>query len=168
MITAERLRELVEYDPNTGVFVWRKTRHGMYAKQGAVCGAKTDRGYLTITVDLRRYRSHRLAWLYSYGQWPSGEIDHINGVKDDNRLANLRDATLRQNRVNVGPRANNKCGAKGVYWDKGAKKWRAAMKVDNKTVYLGLHPTKEAAHEAYCKEAKERYGEFARFKSQGQ
>lgn len=98
ILTAERLRELLTYDPETGEFRWRYTR-GCRAR-GQIAGTVTCLGYLTIAIDGRKYKAHRLAWLHVHGEWPYPEIDHINRIKLDNRLVNLRRATRAENNAN--------------------------------------------------------------------
>lgn len=161
MITAERLRELFRYDPTTGVFVRLKSRGA--AKGGAPSGCLSPIGYLQIRIDGKLYYAHRLAWLYVHGVWPADMIDHADGRKINNRIANLREATNQQNLRNMARlRSDNTSGFKGVYWDKRRETWIAATSVNGKFKWLGSHPTREAAHEAYMVFAKAQYGEFAR------
>lgn len=146
-LTAARLRELLSYDPTTGLFKWRVNRRGG-CKAGSVAGVNDGRGYIKTTIDGRPCRAHRLAWLYVYGEWPAHQIDHINGVRSDNRLANLREATNAQNLQNQ-RKANskNKCGLLGVgpFGDK----WRAQISYYGTTKHLGLFETPELAHAVY-------------------
>lgn len=144
-LTAERLRELLDYNPETGAFVWRVTRGP--AKAGAPAGGLNTRGYHQITVDVHNHRAHRLAWLYVYGRWPKGEIDHINGVCDDNRIVNLREATHAENMQNVALQSNNTSGYAGVNWRFGS--WHASIRHHGRKVHLGRYPTPEAAYAAY-------------------
>ena len=99
-LSAERLREMLDYDAETGIFVWRKD-HGVNVKAGMEAGHVTNKGYRMISLDGFRSVSHRLAWLYVYGAFPSGEVDHINRVKTDNRLCNLREVTRSENQQNT-------------------------------------------------------------------
>jgi len=98
-LTAERLREVVTYDPLTGIFRWRVTRG--CAKAGAVAGGPEKKGYLRISIDGRRFKAHRLAWLYVKGCWPVDQIDHENGRNADNRFDNLREANNPLNSANA-------------------------------------------------------------------
>lgn len=149
-LTVERLRELLEYDPETGDFRWKFDR-GSKAPAGAIAGG-LNKGYWLISIDGRRRRAHRLAWLYVHGVWPSGEIDHRNENKVDNRIANLREATRRQNTENISlPRRDNKSSTRGVSTKprKGRPCWSARIVVDGKQRYLGQFDSPEEAAAAY-------------------
>lgn len=153
MLTAERLREKLSYDPETGLFTRlikykRRSKHRPQA-----VGRLSQQGYVEINVDQKRYKAHRLAWLYMTGAWPIKSIDHRDQVKDNNRWANLREATKAQNMQNCGVISSNTSGVRGVYWNKAAKKWQAYIKVDKQYTYLGLHETIESA--AICRRAAE-------------
>jgi hypothetical protein len=164
-LTQDSVRELFIYNEETGEFLNRVNRgHGWrQAKEGQKAGSLSPSdGYLRIRIDGRGYPVHRLAWLYVYGQWPSGEIDHINRIRDDNRLFNLREASISQNRWNRSKNRNNTSGLKGVCFNKKEGKWQASIGVYGKLVHLGLHKTIEAAHAAYCAAAEQFHGEFAR------
>jgi hypothetical protein len=131
MITAERLRELLSYDPETGVFRWLVRRlPGNIRKQSIS-------GYRGIHIDGRRYKCSRLVWLYQTGEWPTHEIDHVNGDRVDNRFCNLREATLTENRWNSRKRVNNTSGYKGVSWDSARSLWKARINVGGKEKHLG-------------------------------
>lgn len=147
MISAERLRELIEYGPETGIFVWRVRRSGVTA--GAVAGSPHSHGYQQIRVDGTIYLSHRLAWLHFYGVWPTGQIDHRDGDRANNRIANLRDVTRSVNGQNQrrAMSTNKSCGLLGVNSHQG--RWRARIRIDGKYRCLGLHDTPELAHDAY-------------------
>ena len=154
-LTAERLRQLLHYDYEAGTFIRISGRQGV----GRTVGYKDTGGYLQICVDGRSHLSHRLAWLYVYGEWPKGEIDHINGSKSDNRICNLRIATRSQNMANSGTRKVSK----GVSWHKHSGKWNARIRIDGRDVSLGYYRTVEDAREAYRLAAIKHFGEFARF-----
>ena len=124
-LTQLRLKELLDYDPETGVFTWIKPRTGV--PLGAEAGSMTHDGYRRIVVDQQEYRAHRLAWLYVYGEMPSGVIDHINRVRDDNRISNLRDVTCRVNSHNHGGYDTNRSGVTGVWWVKSNKRYHAYL-----------------------------------------
>lgn len=153
-LTADRARELVSFDPETGVFVNRINR-GNQIKVGSVLGSVSGNGYRLIALDGRRYNAHRVAWLYVYGQWPAGQIDHINGDKLDNRIANLRDVTPSVNRENM--RASPKSASLGILGvhktrDSLRNPYQARIKVKGKQRSIGYFTTPEAAHAAYLHE----------------
>ncbi len=147
-LTAERLRELLHYNPETGIFSRPINRGGEVA--GAVVGCLTANGYWLIGVDYRRYRAHRLAWLYMYGNWPTRHIDHLNGNRTDNRIANLRDVDRATNMQNMRKAlSTNRCGLMGVSFHRQSGLWAARLVARGKIHSLGYHRTPEAAHEAY-------------------
>lgn len=160
-LTAERLRELLDYDPETGVFTWR-VRRGSTAQKGTKAGCHCAYGYTVIRIDDRLHRANRLAWLYMVGEWPSEHVDHINRVRDDDRWSNLRLATNAQNCANAARSKNNKSGFKGVYWGRREQKWIAKITPNRKQKQLGCFDRVEDAAEAYKRAAIEYYGEFAR------
>lgn len=151
-LTPARLRELLDYDPFTGVFT-RKIdlllpRGGIKIRAGTVAGSADGLGYLRIRVDTRKYKAHRLAFLYMTDQWPVHEVDHINGVRDDNRWSNLRDVTRSVNQQNQrGPTATNSTGLMGAH--RRPYNFASQIQIDGKNVLLGSFKTKEEAHEAY-------------------
>lgn len=147
IITGARLRELLHYEPLTGVFTALIKRSN--TKVGVPLGSVSN-GYLLIRLDYVLYKAHRLAWLYMTGEWPEHQLDHINGVRSDNRFANLRSVTNAMNCQNQrGPRSNNRSGFLGVCWHMRARKWVAQIQVDGAHHYLGLFETQELAHAAY-------------------
>ena len=166
-IKLNRLKEIMKYDPDTGVFIYLVNR-GRQRKAGDTVGFVSQKsfhnggGYRIIAVDEREYAAHRLAWFYHYGTWPDEFIDHINGLRDDNRISNLRIATRSQNMANRSKQSNNTSGLKGVSFNKRARKWVSCIQKEGKYIYLGLHETKERAYSVYCRAAKEMFGEFAR------
>lgn len=146
MITQKRLRELLHYDPLTGVFTWRQSNSAR-ALVGAIAGSKA-RGYVWIRCDGQLCAAHRLAWLYMTGLLPKQEIDHKNGMKDDNRWSNLREATRKLNMQNERrARINNKTGYLGVRPH--GKRFQARVKLDGRIHYFGSFGTPEQAHAAY-------------------
>jgi hypothetical protein len=154
MISVERLRELLAYDPETGVFTWRTG-----PRAGMVAGGLKSYGYLAVW---RCYKSHRLAWLYMTGDWPLTQIDHINRVRTDNRFDNLREATHAENVRNSGRRKDNASGFKGVSWHQRGKCWQVSIFKDGRRVHLGSYKTTEEASAAYAAAAQRMFGEFAR------
>lgn len=145
-VTQDRLKELLDYNPDTGVFVWKVDRKAV--KAGDVAGKRHHSGYWNLFVDGRWLMAHRAAWLYVHGVWPDGDIDHINRIRDDNRLCNLRTANRAENCQNQPTRRNNRSGVTGVLWHKAAKKWVAQINIDRKLRHLGVFDTKELAVEA--------------------
>lgn len=162
-LTAGKLREFLRYDPSTGEFT-RKYKTKKNA-EGSLTGAIHGTSYTRkkVTVGGRVYMAHRLAWLYIYGEWPSMDIDHIDGDACNNRIANLRLATDSQNLGNMKKPITNKSGKKGVSWSSAAKKWQSHIRIQGANRYLGLFESVDEAHAAYCKAAVEGRGEFARF-----
>ena len=157
MLTQVRLRELLSYDPATGVFVRLVRSRG--CRVGDVAGCRNKNGYVRITVDRKLYFAHRLAWLYVHGAWPVDGIDHINRDPSDNRLANLREATTAENLQNQRIPKNNTSGFIGVSWHHPAKKWQAYIKLNGKNRYLGHFTDPAEAYAAY-REAKARLHAF--------
>jgi hypothetical protein len=158
MLTAERVRELLDYDPETGVFTWLVSRCNVKAGSRAGC-ARSD-GYRGIRIDRRRYHEHRLAFLWMKGEWPSADVDHINGAPGDNRWHNLRPASRSQNMVNSRMRRNNVSGTRGVAWHSAARKWVATISIDGRSKYLGIYDAKEDAAAAYARAMMARHAEF--------
>lgn len=156
-LTIERLKEVLCYNPETGVFTRRKTGRGY--KLGPVGWTRPDNGYVEITVDYITYLAHRLAWFYMKGAWPIEEVDHKNRIRNDIRWDNLRAATPIQNRGNLSRPNHNTSGVKGVSWHKKSQTWRAAMSQKNKHIHLGFFTTIEAAAEAYKDAANSYFGE---------
>ena len=145
-ITQERLKELLHYDPETGVFTYLVSRRGS-VKVGNRAGYKSN-GYLRIKIDGKAYLIHRLAWLYVYGDLPPMDIDHINGSRDDNRLINLRCATRSENIQNLRKhRSDNLLNKLGV--SASGRMFKATIMLNGVKHYLGLYPTIEDAHNVY-------------------
>lgn len=165
-LTAARLREVIHYDGTTGIFTWRVNKCNS-SLAGQQTGSQTRHGYVVMTIDGNSYRGHRLAWLYVKGQWPKDQVDHINGVRDDNRWSNLREASHLQNGGNRKIQRNNTSGFKGVRrcslsTERTQRPWEAAIWFNGKRMYLGRFRTAEGAHAAYCAAAEKFHGEFAR------
>jgi hypothetical protein len=160
MLTAERLRELLDYNPATGRFTWRVYRGGSSPRKGAVAGFDSG-GYIRIKINGNTYAASRLAWLYTYGVWPSEELDHINLRKWDNRLANLREATRAENCRNGPTRINSTSGHKGVHWNKKLQKYSAYITYNRVRIYLGLFNEVENAVVAQEAAALKYHGDFA-------
>lgn len=149
ILTAERAKELFDYDPHTGNF-YRKVSPTNSVKVGDIAGTLTKKGYIDIGIDGERYLAHRLAWLIETGEFPKEQIDHINCVKNDNRIANLRCVSNSVNQQNKKTASNkNSSGLLGVSWMERAKKWKAQIQLNKSVIYLGLFEDKEQAHHAY-------------------
>jgi len=165
-LTQERIRYLLDYNPETGLFRWkfRVDKGDKYNKRwaGREASCYDAYGYKVIRIDSYLYKAHRIAWLYVYGQNPNYEIDHINLDKSDNRIYNLREATPHQNSSNSPRKSNNTSGYKGVQFKKQNMKWQAIIQHKRKVKHLGFFNDPESAYEAYCKAAKEIHGEYAR------
>ncbi len=160
MITKERLDELMSYDPETGHFIRRVTT-GNRAKAGAIAGTAVGNGYRMIWIDGNSYSAHRLAFLAMVGSVPPADIDHVNGVRTDNRWANLRPATRSENMRNVDRRSDNTSGATGVVWKGPLRKWQAQLVVDRKHHHLGYFVEFEDAVAARRAAEIKYFGEFS-------
>lgn len=153
MLTQERLKELLDYDPETGVFVWKINKGRI--KAGTPTGYRHSGGYLRIKINYVHYFAHRLAWLYMYGYWPKHEIDHINRIRNDNRINNLRAVTRQENRLNTSKSVANTSGYVGVTWHKQNRYWAAQITIRGKHMHLGGFDTPEEAHLVYAKAKEE-------------
>ncbi|HEY7298669.1 MAG TPA: HNH endonuclease signature motif containing protein [Xanthobacteraceae bacterium] len=156
-LTAEQVRKLLHYAPETGLFYWRVSRGG--AAAGTQAGSPHAHGYVVIRLDGVNHYAHRLAWLYVHGEHPTEEVDHRNGNRADNRIANLRQSSRAQNAQNTWRRYRT-TGFKGVDWHR--RKWRARIVVSGTRIHIGYYPTAEKAAAAYDEAARLHYGEFAR------
>jgi hypothetical protein len=155
-ITADRVRQLVNYDSKTGVFTWNTKRRR--CMPGAKAGCRMKNGYIIIRLDDVLHLAHRLAWFYTTEKWPAHQIDHINGDRSDNRIDNLREATNLENAHNRQKRKTNKSGYTGVRAEN--NRWLAEIKVNYKPIRLGLFDTPEEASKIY-QEARKRYHPFS-------
>lgn len=174
--SASRLRKLLDYSPETGVFVWKKrsarefqpsgrfSAEGICAQwngqfEGKIAGSVMSNGYVHISIDNHPYKAHRLAIIYCHGECDAETIDHINGIKTDNRLSNLRIASFGENHSNKSAQKNNKLGIKGVRLYKG--KYVAQINKDGRRYYLGSFDTVDEAIKAHRKAAEQLQGKFA-------
>ena len=158
-LTVGRLRELIDYNPDTGSMAWKVSTSNRIPV-GSEAGSLQSAGYRYVTIDGQKYLAHRLAWFYVHGAWPK-EIDHINRDRLDNRMSNLRMATRSQNSMNKGRRSDNKSGVTGVTWHKGSQKWRAVCHMNGKQIQVGMFDSIEEAAKAYAEAAEKLHGEFA-------
>jgi len=154
IITAKRVRQLLDYDPEAGVFVWRE-RTSNRISVGDVAGRDNGNGYRRISIDGQSYYEHQLAWLYVYGEWPQNEIDHRDGNGFNNKISNLRDATHEENCQNMPLKTTNTSGITGVSWSKLHSKWEAYIWRGYKKKYLGLFESLSDAREAYLRAKRE-------------
>jgi hypothetical protein len=158
ILTRERLKSVLHYDRETGLFTWLAQLSGRWAV-GRTAGSIRD-GYIRIAIDRERYEAHRLAWFYEYGSWPPGMLDHKNGNRQHNCLDNLRPATHSQNNANRRLEKRNELGIKGVSRKKNS--YSAQITVRGKSIKLGCYKTPKEAAEAYERAARQYYQEFAR------
>lgn len=148
IVTADEIREMFRYDPETGEFQRAVTR-GQW-RAGQVAGTRHNQGYWQISIRGRTYLAHRLAWLYMTGKWPQADIDHRNGDRGDTRFSNLREATRAENKQNENaPIADSASGLRGVNWHKAGKGWEARIRAGGVRRHLGIYESKYAAHAAY-------------------
>jgi len=157
----QRVKDLLCYDPKTGLFTWRSSTLNHIAA-GTVAGHLNKRGYIEIQIDGTTYYAHRLAWFFVYGAWPKKRIDHEDRNGQNNAILNLREATNSQNLANSARYRTNTSGIKGVTKLKTCNRWLPQISFQGKRVYLGLFKSKRAAGFAYQQKSKELFGEFSR------
>ena len=149
MITQERLKEYLSYDPETGYFTWIKFKNAR-SPIGSIAGCPNNLGYIRIRFDSKFYHAHRLAWFYFHGEWPKNEIDHIDGNPSNNKLSNLRDVSPSVNSQNrKKAQAGSKTGTLGVSLNFRRNRYVSKIVLDGKIHYLGTYGTIEEAHAAY-------------------
>ena len=148
-LTVMRLRELLSYNQDTGNFTWNFARQK--APAGKIAGRINDSGYRTICIDAAHHRAQRLAWLYVHGVWPTDVIDHINGIRSDNRIGNLRDVSQATNAHNTRSAAssNKTTGLLGAYLHKPSGLFAAQIRICRKLKTIGYFKTAQEAHDAY-------------------
>lgn len=170
-IDVQYLRECFDYNRETGVLTWRPRPQRHFPKErdrlvfnalfaGKVAGYKNDRGYVVVRILGRQWRAHRIAWAIAHGRMPLEMIDHINGITDDNRIANLREADRCQNQWNSKVRADSSTGIKGAAIRSDGL-YTSSISIRGRYKYLGTFRTAEQAHQAYLEAARENFGVFA-------
>lgn len=158
MITQEQLKEMLHYDPETGIFTWKVDR--IWKCKGKIAGGNNGKGHRAIGLFGKHYLAHRLAWFYVYGEWPR-QIDHKNNIRHDNRIDNLRPAKPQENSRNSLPHKDGTSKYKGV--SRGYKnKWQVSIMINKKSAYLGLFKYPEQAAAKYDWHAYHAFGEFAK------
>jgi hypothetical protein len=148
MITQKEIKDKYHYDGNTGIFTLRNDIIAGVAiryKKGKVVGSKLKNGYIYIYVDGKPTLAHRMAWLYEYGYLPENNIDHINRIRNDNRIANLREVSTSCNARNCKQRDNYTSGVKGVHFFSQTKRWHAYVSVNRRRIHIGYFSTVEEA-----------------------
>ena len=128
MITQDELKAQLEYNPYTGVFTWLSPFAGR--RSGNQVGSTRGTGYVSISIGGKSYTAHRLAWLYIHGSFPADQIDHINHIKNDNRIINLRAVTMAENHKNKKLNSKNTSSFTGVSWDRAQQQWKVQMMAD--------------------------------------
>jgi len=147
-ITQEKLKELLNYDPNIGIFTWKKTNK--------IAGS-LDQGYVRIRINKKLYRAHALAVLFSYGHFPKTQVDHINGIRNDNRINNLRECSNNENCQNkTKPYKNNlTSNLLGCCFEKSRNKFKSEIMINGKKIFIGRFKTAIEAHQAYINKKRE-------------
>jgi hypothetical protein len=148
------LHEVLAYNPETGIFTW-KSKPSWAVKANSIAGTKRKDGYIEIQIKKKLYKAGRLAWFYTYKEWPKQFIDHKNGIRDDNRIDNLRDVSRQENSHNQrkAQSDNKTSGLIGVSLSHG--RWRARIMANKKNIELGFFATKEEAYDAYLNAKKQ-------------
>jgi len=156
MLTQNELKEILDYDPLTGIFTWRITKPPQ-AITGEKAGRVDSKGYISINFNGESFLAHRLAWLFIHGEFPADHTDHINHDRADNRIVNLRSVTCRENQQNAKIRMDNTSGHLGVCWHKKTSKWQSTIRVNGERIHLGIFDNINDAVEARAV-ANKKYG----------
>ena len=166
--TAHELRDMVNYDPETGSFTWKWS--DLFSNRrnlqwgGKPAGSIEAQGYVVLVIKGRNYKGHLLAWYHMTGEWPTEQVDHRDTVRSNNAWDNLRPATNQENQFNKGPNKNNRSGFKGVFLASNptrSRPWMAKIRAEGKNVHLGYFETAELAQAAYYARAVQLAGDFA-------
>lgn len=159
-LTVKRIFELLSFDKSTGVFRWKVPTQGRIALN-SVAGTFDSNGYSMIIIDGRRYKTHFLVFYITHNRWPAGQIDHVNGIRTDNRPENLRECLPIENSRNIRIRKNSKSGCRGVTWHKRQKKWNVRLGFHGKSKHFGCFDDLELAV-LVAEEARDKYyGDFS-------
>lgn len=158
-LTHEELLELLSYDENTGLFQWIGSKQEEVL--GSSAGSLVKGGYISITINGKAYRAHRLAWFYKYKVWPIGGLDHINRIRSENWIKNLREASAQQNAFNSSVRSDSLTGVRGVRFNLNKTKYVALIRVNKRSIHLGTFINLEDASSAYRSACKKHFGVFA-------
>lgn len=172
-VDIETLRSLLEYDPDTGNFAWKKRPVDLFTNKracsvwnakyaGKPAGYAKGDGYIQICILSRIYRAHRVAFAIYHGRWPDAEVDHINLVRDDNRIHNLREASRSSNICNSPIYKNNTSGVKGVCWEKRRNKWCASIWLNRRKIHVGYFDFLDDAAKAIREARDKMHGKFCR------
>ncbi|WP_426783089.1 HNH endonuclease [Pseudomonas atacamensis] len=161
MLTLERVNELLRYDPGTGQLFWKLARRNG-SEAGSAAGCASNNGYTRVKIDGVQYLAHRLAWFIHYSEWPTGPIDHVDTVRANNSISNLRVCTGSQNQQNQPLRKSNRSGIKGVSWCSALSRWhvqiRAAGRIHQGGYFIAIDDAESAAIQLRTR----LHGEFAR------
>lgn len=174
LLPPELLREFFVYSASTGKLFFKprdlshfKHLRGFKSWNTRFSGKeaftrRNSEGYRVGGIQDATYRGHRVIWAMVYGYWPEEDIDHVNGLRDDNRLINLREASRTQNNMNSGLRSDNSSGYRGVYFNKQRNAWHARVHAHGKAKHIGFFSDASEAHKAYAEASKKQHGEFVR------
>ncbi|WP_420917555.1 HNH endonuclease [Pseudomonas protegens] len=157
-MTAEIARDLFNYDEGAGLLTWKRSRGRAIA--GVQVGALHHTGYWHTYIGKKTYLVHRIIWLMSYGEWPEGQIDHVDGNPQNNRIENLRSVSNQQNSRNRRLKVSNKSGVPGVYWEKRSGRWCAQISTSNGRKHIGYFDSISGAAQAR-KSAERKHGYHA-------
>lgn len=161
-LSAEGLREMLHYDPETGAFRWLCDPGCPNRKAGTIAGGDNGSGYIRIGISGRKYYAHRLAFFYMTGDWPKAPVDHQDGNSLNNKWKNLREADRSNNAANMKTPRSNTSGVKGVTWSKKEEKWVAQICVNYRNIYLGSFDCIDQAAKVRKRASRQYFGEFAR------
>ena len=158
LLAHHRLIQMLQYVSTTGVFIWKVYRNQL-VREGAVAGSINYRGYIDITIDGIKHQAHRLAWFYVHRYWPIN-LDHRDRNKRNNRIKNLRPASVSQNTMHSGLYVSNTSGIRGIRWDNRLQKWQARIGYRHQMLRLGWFSTKTDAARARCIAERQLFGNF--------